>query len=219
LEKSDARTTVPAEVQTHGVPGTTVAEMERNGGLETGRTGPSAGGIAPKTHPQQYVGAGGSSFLGAAHLSGLDSASIFGNFSQLLERHMREVNQEPSMMQNAELNPPEKSRNHLKCVVCQKLFETFADIKNHECRGDRAALEKPLLAFPPALHTGQPALLDYRSQGAFPGPEPPPEGSSSSARIGGVGPSAPQQSRDSVSLVKTAGTFFPDVNANKLKYA
>uniref|UniRef100_A0A182UIN2 C2H2-type domain-containing protein n=1 Tax=Anopheles melas TaxID=34690 RepID=A0A182UIN2_9DIPT len=219
LEKSDARATVPAEVQAHGVPGTTVAETERNGGLETGRTGPSAGGIAPKTHPQQYLGAGGSSFLGAAHLSGLDSASIFGNFSQLLERHMREVNQEPSTMQNAELIPPEKSRNHLKCVVCQKLFETFADIKNHECRGDRAALEKPLLAFPPALHTGQPALLDYRSQSAFPGPEPPPEGSLLSTRIGGVGPSAPQQSRDSVSLVKTAGTFFPDVNANKLKYA
>uniref|UniRef100_A0A182KD44 C2H2-type domain-containing protein n=1 Tax=Anopheles christyi TaxID=43041 RepID=A0A182KD44_9DIPT len=218
LEKSDARVTPAAEVQTHEV----TVDTERNGPLEANRTHSIVGGVGVKSHPQQYV-PGGGSFLGSAHLSGLDSASIFGNFSQLLERHMREVNHEQaSMMQNADLNPPEKARNHLKCVVCQKLFETFADIKNHECRGDRAALDKPLLAFPPSLHTGHQAL-DYRGT-PFSGPElredsgPSSSSSSRSTAVPSTG-TPQQQSRDSVSLVKTAGTFFPDVNANKLKYA
>uniref|UniRef100_A0A182PB37 C2H2-type domain-containing protein n=1 Tax=Anopheles epiroticus TaxID=199890 RepID=A0A182PB37_9DIPT len=219
LEKSDTRATSAAEVQAHGASGTAGVETERNGGLEGSRTHPPAGGVAPKNHPQQF-GNSGSNYGAVAHLSGLDS-SIFGNFSQLLERHMREATHEPSLMQNTELNPPEKARNHLKCVVCQKLFETFADIKNHECRGDRAALDKPLLAFPPPPHTGQPSL-DYRSPPGFHGPELS-EGWASSSRIPGVSallvPPAAPPSRDTVSLVKTAGTFFPDVNANKLKYA
>uniref|UniRef100_A0A4Y0BH14 C2H2-type domain-containing protein n=1 Tax=Anopheles funestus TaxID=62324 RepID=A0A4Y0BH14_ANOFN len=222
LEKSDSRSASAStsEVQSPSVPSPMV-DPERNGMLEGGRNLPPSGANIVKNQTQQQYVTGGANYLcGAAHLSGLDPAAIFGNFSQLLERHMREVKHEPSMPQTVEPVPAEKSRNHLKCVVCRNLFETFADIKNHECRGDRAALDKPLLAFPPSLahHTGQ-AALDYRSA-SYSGPEL--EGSSASriAVVPSLLPSiAPQQTRDSVSLVKTAGTFFPDVNANKLKYA
>ncbi|XP_052899247.1 uncharacterized protein LOC128305706 [Anopheles moucheti] len=221
LEKSDSRSASTAEAQSPSVP-STVIEPDRNGLLDGGRGLPPSGATTTKNQAQYLTG--GTNYLGpnsgATVLSGLDPAAIFGNFSQLLERHMREVKHEPSISQSVEPVLPEKTRNHLKCVVCRNLFETFADIKNHECRGDRAALDKPLLAFPPSLapHTGQTAL-DYRSS-AFPVPELEGSPSSRIAAVSSLLPiSAPPQARDSVSLVKTAGTFFPDVNANKLKYA
>uniref|UniRef100_A0A182Y5Q0 C2H2-type domain-containing protein n=1 Tax=Anopheles stephensi TaxID=30069 RepID=A0A182Y5Q0_ANOST len=218
LEKNDPRSTATSEVPTPTVP-SPMADAERNGGLEARGHGPSSGSVTGKNQAQQHYVPTGASFMGSnsgltSHLGGLDSAAIFGNFSQLLERHMREV------PQNLESAPPEKARNHLKCVVCRNLFETFADIKNHECRGDRAALDKPLLAFPPPLahHTGQSAL-DYRST-AFPSPELDGAATPRIAVVPSLLTSVScQQARDSVSLVKTAGTFFPDVNANKLKYA
>uniref|UniRef100_A0A182LUC9 C2H2-type domain-containing protein n=1 Tax=Anopheles culicifacies TaxID=139723 RepID=A0A182LUC9_9DIPT len=221
LEKSDSRTaSTTSEVQSSNVP-PTAADPERNGMMEGGRNLPSTVGPSAKNQAQQQYGSGGVNYLGsstgASHPSGLDPAAIFGNFSQLLERHMREVKNEP---QTVESVPVEKARNHLKCVVCRNLFETFADIKNHECRGDRAALDKPLLAFlPPLAHqTGQLAL-DYRSS-SLPASELEVAASSRIAMVPSLlSTTAPQQARDSVSLVKTAGTFFPDVNANKLKYA
>uniref|UniRef100_A0A182VV37 C2H2-type domain-containing protein n=1 Tax=Anopheles minimus TaxID=112268 RepID=A0A182VV37_9DIPT len=224
LEKSDSRSASSAsEVQSPSVPSAMV-DPERNGVMEGGRSLPPSVALTTKNPAQQKYGVGGVKYLGsssgATHPSGLDPAAIFGNFSQLLERHMREVKNEPSLSQSADSVPPEKTRNHLKCVVCRNLFETFADIKNHECRGDRAALDKPLLAFPPPLahQTGQLAL-DYRST-SLPGLELEVGASSRIASVPSLlSATAPQQGRDSVSLVKTAGTFFPDVNANKLKYA
>ncbi|XP_050076909.1 uncharacterized protein LOC126564043 [Anopheles maculipalpis] len=218
LEKNDPRSTVTSEVQSANVLAT-MGDTERNEALDAGRgLCPPAGTVTVKNQAQQQYVPSGVGYMGSnsgttSHLGGLDSAAIFGNFSQLLERHMREV------PQNMDAVPQEKARNHLKCVVCRNLFETFADIKNHECRGDRAALDKPLLAFPPALahHTTQSAL-DYRSP-TFPAIDGPSQLSRIAAVPSSLTSGGPQQARDSVSLVKTAGTFFPDVNANKLKYA
>lgn len=108
---------------------------------------------------------------------------------------------------------PFQSRNHLKCVVCNNSFETFADIKEHECHQAKES-EKPLLAFPPGLTMHQPAT--FRSSY-------PPDADSTSRLIYAptpIGlPAAPAgAAKESISLVKTTGTFFPDVNANKLKY-
>uniref|UniRef100_A0A3F2YX53 C2H2-type domain-containing protein n=1 Tax=Anopheles farauti TaxID=69004 RepID=A0A3F2YX53_9DIPT len=209
LEKSDSRTVpaMDAHVQSSVTTATATVESERNGAPDVARNLHPSGGVIHKAPGQQYS-PGVPSYMG----SGLDSAALFGNFSQLLERHMREVKHEPavtSMSPDVEHARQEKTRNHLKCVVCRNLFETFADIKNHECRGDRAALDKPLLAFPPSL--AHQMALDYRST-PFAGPA---ELASTASTV----VSLPQPTaRDSTSLVKTAGTFFPDVNANKLKY-
>uniref|UniRef100_A0A182NLJ8 C2H2-type domain-containing protein n=1 Tax=Anopheles dirus TaxID=7168 RepID=A0A182NLJ8_9DIPT len=214
LEKSDTRTAPQSELPvSSSVPSAAAVEPDRNGVAEVARSLHPPGGVIHKTPAQQYSSAAPSFMASGAHLSSLDSAAIFGNFSQLLERHMREVKHEPvpSMSQDVDHTRPEKTRNHLKCVVCRNLFETFADIKNHECRGDRAALDKPLLAFPPSLahHAGSLMALDYRSI-PFSGPELTTTTNTAIPQL---------VTRDSTSLVKTAGTFFPDVNANKLKYA
>ncbi|XP_053675495.1 uncharacterized protein LOC128725752 [Anopheles nili] len=222
LEKSDSRTTSTEVHASASVPAS-VMDTERNGLSDAGRAGLSSEGATLKSsvlqHTSSAAGYAGST-SGTPHLGGMDSAAIFGNFSQLLERHMREVKQDP-----VPTVPTHETRNHLKCVVCRNLFETFADIKNHECRGDRAALDKPLLAFPPTLvHAScPPVAVDYR-RSPFSGAEL--DGTVPSSRSAGVSlmaapslhPPQQTQTRDSISLVKTAGTFFPDVNANKLKY-
>ncbi|KXJ73769.1 hypothetical protein RP20_CCG015044 [Aedes albopictus] len=137
----------------------------------------------------------------------------FGGFSQILEKHMREIKAEPSatVTQQIDLSHKDKSRNHLKCVVCNNSFETFADIKEHECHQAKEA-EKPLLTFPPGLTMHQPPA--FRS--AYP---PDAETSRLIYAPTPMGlPAAPSAAKESISLVKTTGTFFPDVNANKLKY-
>uniref|UniRef100_A0A182F213 C2H2-type domain-containing protein n=1 Tax=Anopheles albimanus TaxID=7167 RepID=A0A182F213_ANOAL len=219
LEKSDSKLAgeVPPSTISAPLEGLTAPkEAERIADLRLGARTPSARPEAiPETsnpmHPPSLPPYVPGSYLGplptANNVGGLDSAGIFGNFSQLLERHMREVKQEPvATVTQSSVDRREKSRNHLKCVVCENLFETFADIKNHECRGDQAALEKPLLAFPaaPPAYAGPP-MMDY-SRG-------------SSMMVGMPHLSTPPPVKDATSLVKTAGTFFPDVNANKLKYS
>ncbi|XP_050085349.1 uncharacterized protein LOC126571119 [Anopheles aquasalis] len=220
LEKSDSKLTgdvpPPAAIAAPLEGLTAPKEAERIADLRLGARTPSGRPEAiPETcnpmHPPSLPPYVPGSYLGPPatvnNLGGLDSAGIFGNFSQLLERHMREVKQEPvATITQSSVDRREKNRNHLKCVVCENLFETFADIKNHECRGDRAALEKPLLAFPPAppAYAGPP-MMDYS------------RGSSMMVSIPHL--SAPPPMKDATSLVKTAGTFFPDVNANKLKYS
>ncbi|XP_058057703.1 uncharacterized protein LOC131208821 [Anopheles bellator] len=168
---------------------------------------------------RQYLPGSHHNIAGVGQLGGPDSAGIFGNFSQLLERHMREVKHEPvaTVTQGApDQTCRDKSRSHLKCVVCENLFETFADIKNHECHGDRAAIDKPLLAFPPVATAGPPGLIHYRGS-TYCGPGLP-EPSRATVLTAGMG--APHhQPKDVTSLVKTAGTFFPDVNANKVKFS
>ncbi|XP_055642648.1 uncharacterized protein LOC129779277 [Toxorhynchites rutilus septentrionalis] len=149
-------------------------------------------------------------------------APDFGGFSQILEKHMREIKIEPSATVTHEPEPSgrEKLRNQLKCVVCHKLFETFADIKEHECLAKEP--EKPLLAFPP----GTLALLHHHPAAIFRGQtyqtevEPSrlmyqPQTAAAAASVG-LPPTA--ATKESLSLVKTTGTYFPDVNANKLKY-
>ncbi|EAT43176.1 AAEL005345-PA [Aedes aegypti] len=141
------------------------------------------------------------------------STPDFGGFSQILEKHMREIKTEPSatITHEMDLSSKDKSRNHLKCVVCNNSFETFADIKEHECHQAKEA-EKPLLAFPPGLTMHQPTT--FRS--AYP---PDAETSRLIYAPTPMGlPAAPSAAKESISLVKTTGTFFPDVNANKLKY-
>ncbi|XP_052870036.1 uncharacterized protein LOC128275535 [Anopheles cruzii] len=168
---------------------------------------------------RQYVPGGHHSTAGVGQLGGPDSAGIFGNFSQLLERHMREVKHEPvaTVTQGtAEQTRRDKSRSHLKCVVCENLFETFADIKNHECHGDRAAIDKPLLAFPPVASAGPPGLIDYRDRAYY---VPVSDPSRATALTPGMGAAHHTTPKDVTSLVKTAGTFFPDVNANKVKFS
>ncbi|XP_049529797.1 uncharacterized protein LOC125948102 [Anopheles darlingi] len=220
LEKSDCKLTgdVPPSTISAPMEGLTAPkEAERIADLRLGARTPSSGRseTIPESsnpmHPPSLPPYVPGSYIGPPpttnNLGGLDSAGIFGNFSQLLERHMREVKQEPvATITQSSIDRREKARNHLKCVVCENLFETFADIKNHECRGDRAALEKPLLAFPPAppAYTGPP-MMDYSRP--------------TSMMVGVPHLSAPHPVKDATSLVKTAGTFFPDVNANKLKYS
>ncbi|ETN58168.1 transcription factor castor (protein ming) [Anopheles darlingi] len=220
LEKSDCKLTgdVPPSTISAPMEGLTAPkEAERIADLRLGARTPSSGRsetipeASNPMHPPSLPPYVPGSYLGPPptmnNLGGLDSAGIFGNFSQLLERHMREVKQEPvATITQSSIDRREKARNHLKCVVCENLFETFADIKNHECRGDRAALEKPLLAFPPAppAYAGPP-MMDYSRASAM--------------MVGVPHLSAPHPVKDATSLVKTAGTFFPDVNANKLKYS
>ncbi|XP_058124135.1 uncharacterized protein LOC131281942 [Anopheles ziemanni] len=219
LEKSESKPSTDvhsASVSSRDVTPAVVQEADRNG--MTGRSLSDGSGTNSSTTTQYFPG---SNYLPLAtnvpQLGGFDSAALFGNFSQLLERHMREVKHEPVATVRS---------NHLKCVVCRNLFETFADIKNHECHGDRAALEKPLLAYPPSLaRQVGPPLVDYRTPIGGMEPEVAASVFRSSATSGSSGPMPPTSAapthhgKDSISLVKTAGTFFPDVNANKLKYA
>ncbi|XP_058450341.1 uncharacterized protein LOC131429908 [Malaya genurostris] len=140
----------------------------------------------------------------------------FGGFSQLLEKHMREVKTEPTatVTHELDLSVKDKPRNHLKCVVCNKLFETFADIKEHECVGK--APEKPLLAFPPGItmqQTPVPLRKSFLSE-----PETNPRMYPSATVVNHHPSTSTSSAKESISLVKTTGTFFPDVNANKLKY-
>ncbi|XP_055594933.1 uncharacterized protein LOC129745683 [Uranotaenia lowii] len=144
----------------------------------------------------------------------------FGGFSQLLEKHMREIKTEPcaTVTHELELSPVEKLRNQLKCVVCSNSFETFAEIKEHECLG-KSQLEKPLLAFPPGT-----IPLTEAQISAFRNPFPAMELADPGGRLPYPAPimplalTSPMSAKESVALVKTTGTFFPDVNANKLKF-
>uniref|UniRef100_A0A182J8Y6 Uncharacterized protein n=1 Tax=Anopheles atroparvus TaxID=41427 RepID=A0A182J8Y6_ANOAO len=232
LEKNDSKPSTDVHSasvssRTEAAPATTT-DAGRNGSTESFGRGISEG-LSASSSTQQYFPAGGgymSTAVGVPQLGPLDSSVLFGNFSQLLERHMREVKHEPVATVTQNLDRSAKARsNHLKCVVCRNLFETFADIKNHECHGDRAALDKPLLAFPPSLARPS-SVMDYRT--AVVGAEA--EANTTTAYRGGVpsGSTGPvlatttvpsNHAKESISLVKTAGTFFPDVNANKLKYA
>ncbi|XP_053692050.1 uncharacterized protein LOC128740531 [Sabethes cyaneus] len=160
----------------------------------------------------------------------LFGAPDFGGFSQILEKHMREIKTEPSatVTHELDLSTKDKTRNQLKCVICNNHFETFAAIKEHHCSGKEP--EKPLFAFPPGLsamqqhhhhHQQQQQTAQQALRGLYPlDPIDPGRLMFQPAPLVVAGLSAAQTaaSKESVSLVKTTGTFFPDVNANKLKY-
>ncbi|KAL9705907.1 hypothetical protein quinque_009425 [Culex quinquefasciatus] len=141
----------------------------------------------------------------APPMSSLFGSPDFGGFSQILEKHMREIKVEPSatVTHEMDLSNREKPRNHLKCVVCNNLFETFADIKGARVltlhqppfRGGVYPQEVPL----------DTSRMMYQPVPLVMPPLPPQQVAAAAAK-------------DSISLVKTTGTFYPDVNANKLKY-
>ncbi|XP_058814513.1 uncharacterized protein LOC131678393 [Topomyia yanbarensis] len=150
-------------------------------------------------------------------------SSLFGipdfrGFSQLLEKHMREVKTEPTatVTHELDLSTKDKVRNHLKCVVCNNLFDNFADIKEHDCAGK--VPEKPLLTFPPGISMHQstslrnPFLPESEVNRLMYQPAPVVSLLPASSSL------TTSSAKESISLVKTTGTFFPDVNANKLKY-